>query len=581
MISIFITAFIFYAFCFAISDVRADIREYTAFFTYLAVMSLAILVTSYRFYGRVLVYLSYPFTWLIFAGWLLTKYRAEEHFFLAAIFAAIFFAVYYGATILYRLMTDEVRLVENSGLLLTNSFIFYGVGYGITESRESLQGFAGIFTAAHAAFHFAVAQLVTRLKGSAVDVVQVLTILILTFATIAIPVQFDGNYVTLIWSVEAALLFWFGRVKQIWLFEYFSYPLMLLATASLFADWATAYGDRTSYTSELNRQPLANGDLITALVFVVAFVFIFIANRDERFEPAIDKDIVRPFGIGLAAVGLLVLYNTFRIEIGNYYHIQKATLVVSGIYDSFEFASETDLLRSADLVRFNIIWQINYSIFFIIAMCVANLRRFRSRSLAYVNVALGIFGLVIFSTVSMLMFHELRESRVFDETGGFFSLNITIRYISYLFAGGLLYSLFFYSRERLLSDRIPENSLRLGFDAVLSLFILIAASCELINLMSQFRIPDAYKLGLSVLWGVYALVLIVLGIAWNKKHLRIGAIVLLAVTLIKLFLYDIADLDTIPKTILFITLGITMLVVSFLYNKYKSLILPGGTDNEE
>ena len=99
--------------------------------------------------------------------------------------------------------------------------------------------------------------------------------------------------------------------------------------------------------------------------------------------------------------------------------------------------------------------------------------------------------------------------------------------------------------------------------------------------MGQFQIPDAYKLGLSVLWGIYALVLIVLGIAWNKKHLRIGAIVLLAVTLAKLFLYDIADLDTIPKTILFMTLGITMLVVSFLYNKYKAVIFPIRDETED
>jgi uncharacterized membrane protein len=52
---------------------------------------------------------------------------------------------------------------------------------------------------------------------------------------------------------------------------------------------------------------------------------------------------------------------------------------------------------------------------------------------------------------------------------------------------------------------------------------------------------------------------------------------LLAVTLAKLFLYDIADLDTIPKTILFVTLGITLLLISFLYNKYKDVILKTDT----
>lgn len=576
LIAIFVTTFIFYGFCLAISDVRAGVREYAAFFTYLAVISLAILITSYRFYGRSLVYLSYPFTWLIFGTWLLSKYRVDEHFYLAAIFAAAFFLVYYGATIVYRLIASEVRLVENSGLLITNSFIFYGVGYSILGSRESLHGVEGIFTAAHAAFHLAVAQLVIRLKTSAVDVVQVLTILILTFATITIPVQFDGNYVTLIWSVEAALLFWFGRVKQIWLFEYFSYPIMLLATMSLFADWATAYAERTSYVSEFNRQPIATGDFITALVFVAAFVFIFVTNRDTRFEPAIDKDLVRPLGIGLAAVGLFVLYNTFRIEISNYHHILAFTTLSGNV--------ENTVGVHADLQRFNVLWQINYSMFFLIAMCAVNLRKFRSKSLAYVNSALGLFGIGIFATVGMVMFHELRQSYMSNTFDPIFTqgpMYIAIRYISYVFAGGLIYSLYWYSREELLAGWVPLKTRVTAFDVILSSFILIVSSGELINLMGQFQIPDAYKLGLSILWGVYALVLIVLGIAWNKKHLRIGAIVLLAVTLVKLFFYDIADLDTIPKTILFITFGITMLVVSFLYNKYKAVIFPIGADTED
>jgi uncharacterized membrane protein len=120
----------------------------------------------------------------------------------------------------------------------------------------------------------------------------------------------------------------------------------------------------------------------------------------------------------------------------------------------------------------------------------------------------------------------------------------------------------------------------LTFDALFYVILLILASGELLNLMAQYHVPDSTKLGLSVLWGVYALALIGGGIKRAKKHLRIGAIVLLGVTLIKLFLYDIADLPTIPKTILFVSLGILMLLVSFLYTKYKHVIF-GGPEEEK
>jgi uncharacterized membrane protein len=66
--------------------------------------------------------------------------------------------------------------------------------------------------------------------------------------------------------------------------------------------------------------------------------------------------------------------------------------------------------------------------------------------------------------------------------------------------------------------------------------------------------------------------LVVIGIWKNKKYLRIAAISLFAVTLVKLFFYDISHLRTIPKTIIFVSLGVLLLVISFLYNKYRNKI---------
>lgn len=74
------------------------------------------------------------------------------------------------------------------------------------------------------------------------------------------------------------------------------------------------------------------------------------------------------------------------------------------------------------------------------------------------------------------------------------------------------------------------------------------------------------------MWGIYALALIVIGIYKRKTYLRISAIVLFALTLVKIFFYDIADLSTISKTVVFISLGVLLLIISFLYNKFKDVI---------
>jgi len=80
---------------------------------------------------------------------------------------------------------------------------------------------------------------------------------------------------------------------------------------------------------------------------------------------------------------------------------------------------------------------------------------------------------------------------------------------------------------------------------------------------------NQYKLGLSIIAGLYALTLIFIGIRNKKKHLRINAIILLGATLVKVFFYDLASLTTIAKTIVLIILGVILLIASFLYNKFK------------
>jgi uncharacterized membrane protein len=178
-------------------------------------------------------------------------------------------------------------------------------------------------------------------------------------------------------------------------------------------------------------------------------------------------------------------------------------------------------------------------------------------------------------TGGLYFLSELRESYQRATEPQYFatsSFHILIRYISYAFCAALLFACYRYIKQKFLLEGVAQSVLNPAADFVFYMTLWIVASSELLNLMDIFNYQDSDKLGLSILWGVYALGLIVLGIYQHKKHLRIGAIALFALTLAKLFFYDIADLNTISKTIVFVSLGILMLIVSFLYNKYKSFI---------
>lgn len=54
--------------------------------------------------------------------------------------------------------------------------------------------------------------------------------------------------------------------------------------------------------------------------------------------------------------------------------------------------------------------------------------------------------------------------------------------------------------------------------------------------------------------------------------LRIAAIVLFGVAILKIFIYDLSFLDTVYRIVSFIGLGVILLSVSYLYQRYRGLI---------
>ena len=87
--------------------------------------------------------------------------------------------------------------------------------------------------------------------------------------------------------------------------------------------------------------------------------------------------------------------------------------------------------------------------------------------------------------------------------------------------------------------------------------------------------------GLTVtfLWLLVALLLFAAGVMRKLKILRMGAIVLLGITLFKLVLFDSLTFTTVQKVISYLVLGILLLVVSYLYQKYRHRMFNEEAEN--
>lgn len=91
--------------------------------------------------------------------------------------------------------------------------------------------------------------------------------------------------------------------------------------------------------------------------------------------------------------------------------------------------------------------------------------------------------------------------------------------------------------------------------------------------------PQARFAAISVLWTVVSVLLIIFGFVYNQSLLRRSAIGLFAITMLKVFILDMANVSTPYRVVSFLALGLMLIGASYLYHRFKDRILP--VDSQE
>jgi len=552
-----------YAVPFLLSD---DSGNVSVLYTYMAIINIGILIIAFLKYWRPLYYSSFILTWLIYFSWFNDSDQNSENFGFAFGFLIVFFLIFYAAFIAHKLSKNKKFESEDIFLLLSNSFIFYGLGYAILLHHEPGSKLLGLYTICNAFIHFVVSVIIYKQKLADRNLLHLIFGLVLVFFTISIPVQLNGNWVTLLWAGEAALLFRIGRTNKESFYEILSYPIMILACISIIHDWGTG-----SYLRQPPEDiiPIFNVNFLTSILFVSAFGFINYTNQIKRnaLSIRINNELANLFALVIPSIFLITLYFSFRMEIVSYFQQQLAH---SEITRNVIGQAEPIHTVNMNILKFKAIWMINYSLLFLSLLSFFNIYKLKNQQLGFINLFFNALTICAFILISLITFGELRDIYIHPPVEQNYAIGfiyIGIRYISMVFTALLIFATYSY---------IKQDFLKKNFDTIHDIFLYITilwiASSELISWMEFEGSAQSYKLGLSIFWGVYSLILISLGIWKKKKHLRLGAILLFAGTLLKLFIYDISNMDTVPKTIIFVALGILLLIISFLYNKYRNII---------
>lgn len=525
-------------------------------FSYVLFINIGVVLAAIYKYWRLLFLSAFAFTWLIFLSWFVSGPPAERDVEMSILFSSIYFLLFYATFLIYKIREKESFEAQDVATLLSNTFLYFGIGF--STLNYGLDHLQGLFTILLAGVHFGVGRIIQKYELPSHTIQNLANGLVLVFLTLAIPIQFSDQWIVMAWSLEALLLTWLGRVKRQWIFEVLAYPITILAFLSLLAYWAWYY---LTLSSE-NTLPFANQLFVTFMVFYASFsgIQILIVKYPETTFKSSKPKILEFMGFLIPFALITTLFFDLLFEISRVFTYWEAQ---PAIHDLENYLRGKNLAIS----RFKMLWQINYTIVFLYVGSWINQKWFQKNiiqtaifwSAAFL---MGVFFLRFFDDILQLRQLYLGEldSNEFPQGIG----NLLNRYIFIAF--GVLNIV---NIKRVLPSIRGGSKATLVFELFLSFTTIFLVSTELIQWLDLAGYDNSYKLGLSILWGICSLILIVFGIYSAKQHLRIGAMVVFSITLLKLFFYDIIHLSTISKTIVFVSLGLLLLVISFLYNHFK------------
>lgn len=555
--------------------------NYVVLFTYILILNIGILALAYHKKWGIINILSYIFTIVLFGAWLFNDLDEKTPHYLGALaFGFAFYLVFIGINIINNVRTKGLFSPIELGILASNTFLFYGAEMLILEKYHP--ELKGLFTTTLGLLNFSYAWFLYKKFGLDKTAVYLLVGLTLTFITLAIPIQFEGNFITLFWGAEAVMLMWLAQKSKITYYRFASIIVHILMVGSLLMDWAAIYMSTTVLNIVFNKICLTGIFAVTSLFAV----YYLLKNEDEEleqfgfiFNPKKYRDSLRFIGIVISYfVGLFEVNFQANIHINGansavtlpmLYHLIFSALVFYGLCKSkktvlYQLAS---IIAIVNIVLFAFFFS-NYSFYEHEQYITTGIHQRIGFYLHYISLLIILF-------FGYKLYQINKENPVLE----FFHNKIAIWIAAFLIV-------YLTSTELMLHGLVLSNTPVTVQDVKSSNLYHAPNESPNIKDVASYLIQQTktqiIKTGFPILWGILAFIFLIIGIRKRIKNLRIIALSLLGLTILKLFLFDISNASETGKIIAFILLGILILIISFVYQKLKILVqddnIPRETD---
>lgn len=518
-----------------------------ALFTYLSILNAGLIILSWFKRWPAINTIALFFTTIIFGGWLIRHSWLEDlpafPRGVAFLFATLFYLQFVVMNIINTLRLKNKFTAFDFLIYLSINSLYYAAGMVLLSDWNGGQ-LKGIFTLSTGLFNLFLVFVFYAKKTVDRNFVSLLIGLAITFISLAVPVELKGNYIVLSWAAEAVVLLFLYRRTRIRLLGIASLIIAVLMLISLVLTWLEVY-----FYNETVLPVIFNKGFITTLVASTSLFLYYWQLRKEKdawFPGFGDLGLIKKTILILA---ISVLYFSGLLELYYQFNTRYETASLHIIYlqaYTFAFAAVVLQFFKRDDRYYLLKLLLTYFCFQLYLVCI--------------NTTLDVSFSFLKATHNQGLF--------------------LAHWIAALILLGLLVDL---AKQLFQKGRETWPVYAAFLVWATTAGIILVLSIEMYHILAWTNYHSGtdwawyenlyYKAGLTILWSCCSFIMMWLGMKYKFRTFRIISLTLFTITLVKLFLFDIRNIPPGGKIAAFILLGILLLVVSFMYQRLKRIII--------
>lgn len=569
-------------------------------FPYIFVLDLGVLgIAGFRKWQPLQI-LSFVCTLLLWMGWF-GQYYAPEKFSDALILLTPFFFLFALLGVFHNVLRKKPADSGDFFLILATPVAYFAALYGITS--HDYKDWQGLMAIVMAAVYLGFAVLAFQRHPQGKMTLLALGGIAASFLTLAVPLQLTGHWIAIAWAAEAVLLVELGLRFDLVKLRRAGFGLLGVVQLILVYYTLGTIADPVRFETRFTRgtnDPVVQG--------TVSFPQLSLPGRAaaDQPEPPSWTNVFngRSFSFLASALAMGILaweyrrrsaYRSTVAGIGPVTEIAAPLSNKPGLWNSFS----------------NTAWLMAGVPFSVLALLIVETFAFGHGRHWLFPTFVGLFTVwTALSALVLVVAGSLWGPRSLQRFGlaafGLLALFVLIGLLGTI-GGWSSEWTSFTAREQGASDSIWAwalvNPRGLGFVVAIAAAAVAAVFCQdggetpvagmtMSALMGVFAhltglaliTSEVYaqgiirqwhtgtSLGVTLAWTLYAIATLIAGIYYRAATVRILALSLFALTTGKVFLFDVWQLSTVIRTFAFVALGASLLLVSFLYRRFRDRI---------